>query len=123
MRPSIPAIPAAAAPTAVGRAMAALVEPPVLEAEALEPDGVEVMVMDSVVGWPLELVVVWAETQEVALLAMSEPQEAPSDMMDEAKEAPSPVREETAAAPPVETALAMEVASATASEPTDLPPE
>ena len=86
MTPRIPATPAAAKPMAVGWGAALvpveleleleLVLEPVLELE-LEPETVsvevvvaepvveiaEVMVVDRVVGWPFELVVVCAETQ------------------------------------------------------------
>lgn len=94
-----------------------------LEAAVLElAEAWEVMVVDSVVGLPSELVVVWAETHEVALLATSEPRDLPSDAREEAIEAASPVRVDKAEAPPVWTASAMEVASAPRSEPRDSPP-
>lgn len=85
-------------------------------------EAAEVTVVDSVVGLPSELVVVWAETHDVALLAASEPRDWPSDAMEEANEAASPVSVERAPAPPVRNASAMEVASAPRPEPRDSPP-
>lgn len=136
MTPSIPAIPATAAPIASGRAMA----PPVLVEAALEvvwvpepvvapEEGAVVIVEPMVVVWPLELVVVNWLTQVEARLAASEPIDSAADLTEEpavsaaeAMEAASLVMELTAAAPPVEAAFAREVASATMSEPMDWPP-
>jgi hypothetical protein len=109
----------------------------VLVEEALEEvavpvveEGAVVIVEATVVVWPLELVVVNWLTQVEARLAASEPMDSPADLIEEpavsaaeAMEAASLVMELTAAAPPVEAALAREVASATTSEPMDWPPE
>jgi hypothetical protein len=134
MTPSIPAIPATAAPKASGRAIA----PPVLVEAPLEVvrvpvpvvEGAVVIVDATVVVWPLELVVVNWLTQVEARLAASEPIDSAADLMEEpavsaadAMEAASLVMELTAAAPPVEAAFAREVAAPTTSEPMDWPPE
>jgi hypothetical protein len=103
-------------------------EEPVEEASLEEPV-VVVMVVDRVaVAEPSELVRVWPVTQveawlraSLARLAASEPMELASLSAAVAAAPAAPVRVETAAAPPVCTALAMEVASEAASEPMDWP--